>query len=222
MKEKYFLFYNIIISAIIILSNSNINEEDLNESIYTYITLKVEKGNNQAILNSNFMKSNIVYINGNKQASPQRTYSFEDSDDNIVTLIWTKPITNCNQMFNNCYKIIEIDLTHFDISQVTNMVSMFDGCTNLKFLNISNIDTSKVQSMGVMFRNCSSLESINLSNFNTSSNKNIGTMFQGCSSLKSIDLSNFDTSHINYMDNLFNGCTSLTSFDLSSFDTSQV
>ena len=222
MKEKYFLFYYIIISAIIILSNSNINEEDLDESIYTYITLKINKGNNLAILNSNFRNPNIVYINGNKQEMPQSTYTFEDSDDNTVILIWTKPIKDCNAMFKYCNKIIEMDLSHFDTSQVSDMLSMFEGCTNLKYLNISNIDTSNVQNMGIMFGGCSSLESIDLSHFDTSSNINIGTMFMGCSSLKSIDLSNFNTSKINYMDNLFNGCTSLTSFNLSSFDTSHV
>ena len=40
------------------------------------------------------------------------------------------------------YMLNELDLTHFDTSEVTIMTFMFDGCFNLKFINLSNIDTS--------------------------------------------------------------------------------
>ena len=43
-----------------------------------------------------------------------------------MLLIWEKPITNCNRIFQLFDKIIEMDLTHFDISQVREMIHMFD------------------------------------------------------------------------------------------------
>ena len=207
MKEKINLNHIIIfiISSIIIASNSNINYTDLDESIYSYITLKIGNGYYKFYSTNYQNPPNIVYINEIKQTTIEQPYRFVE-DENSVILIWKKPITNCQtncqNMFQSCDKIIEMDLTHFDTSKVNNTANMFDGCKNLKYLNISNIDTSKVEDMGVMFRDCSSLTTLDLSSFNTSSNTNIGNMFKGCSSLKSINLSNFDTSKTTCLDNL--------------------
>ena len=222
-KKDNINFYYIIIfiiSSIILSSNSTIDENDLDESKYSYITLTIGKGENYVYSKSyDFDTPEIVYINENKKELVNKSYTFEETENSVI-LIWEKPIKNCEGMFESCDKIIEINLTHFDTSQVTNMHHMFYDCNNLKYLDISNLDTSKVENMGAMFYNCSSLESIDLSNFNTSNNRNIGTMFMGCSSLKSINLSNFDTSKTKYFDNLFNGCSNLTSISLANFNTS--
>ena len=220
MKSLYY-FIILIISSIIISSYSLIESDDLDESKYSYITLKISDGNNNIYSNAYSNDPKIVYINENKMTIVKFNYSFEESENSVI-LIWEKPIKNCGYIFQYCDKIIEMDLTHFDTSEVKVMLRMFEGCKNLKYLNISNLDTSNVVNMGIMFGSCSSLTSIDLSNFKTSKNKNIGTMFQGCSSLISINLSNFDTSEISCMDNLFNGCSKLTSIDLSNFDTSNV
>ena len=218
------IFYHItllLIYSIIISSNSSIDYDDLDESKYSYITLKIGQGTKKVYSDSYQNKPSIVYINENKQSELTNSYSLERSENDVI-LIWEKPITDCGAMFQSCNEIIEMDLTLFDTSQVNNMVFMFDGCTNLRNIDISNIDTSKVENIGVMFGGCSSLTSLNLSNFNTSSTTNIGTMFKDCSSLKSINLSNFDISKNDNLDNLFNGCSSLTSIDLSNFVTSNV
>ena len=86
-------------------------------------------------------------------------------------------------MFTGCNKIIEIDLSKFDTSDVGIMTGMFSSCSSLTSINLSNIKTSKVTSMA--------------------------SMFAGCSQLISLDLSNFDTSKINDMSNMFSGCTKL-------------
>ena len=101
------LFFEIIfiIYSIIISSNSNINNDDLNESIYSYITLKIEKGNNTVYSNSYSKNPKIIYINGNKQETIKREYQFTEPE-NFVILIWEKPITNCNRMFLSCDKIL--------------------------------------------------------------------------------------------------------------------
>ena len=154
IKEKinFYPIIIIIINSIIISSNSSINYNDLNESIYSYITLRIGKGNFK-VYSSNYDVSipNIVYINEINQTTFGPIYNFKESINSVI-LIWKNPITDCENMFQYCDKIIEIDLTHFDTSQVTNMHNMFDGCKNLKYLNISNINTSKVENMGKMFQ----------------------------------------------------------------------
>ena len=169
MKEKI-NSYNILIfifSSVIIISNSSIDYNNLDESIYSYIILKIINGNNNIYSREYQNPPNIIYINEIKQTTPTNSYNFNESENSVI-LIWTNPITNCEKMFYFCGKIIEMDLTHFDTSQVTNMVNMFYGCKNLKYLNISNMNTSKVEDMGSMFRDCSLLTSLDLSNFDTS------------------------------------------------------
>ena len=71
------------------------------------------------------------------------------------------------KMFYQCDKIIEINLSKFNTSQVTDMSNMFAWCGLLSSLDISNIDTSKVINMGYIFYRCTDLNSLNLSNFNS-------------------------------------------------------
>ena len=101
---------------------------------------------------------------------------------------------NCNGMFAGGSKVINLDLSNFDTSEVTNMESMFSNCFDLTSLDVSN--------------------------FNTSNVTNMKSMFHGCLCLTSLDLSNFDTSKVTSMNNMFSGCSDLTSLDVSSFDVS--
>ena len=51
-------------------------------------------------------------------------------------------ITNCEFMFFKYDKIIEIDLSNFNSSQVTTMYDTFALCKSLTSLKLSNLDTS--------------------------------------------------------------------------------
>ena len=105
-KEKINLYYIMlfIITSIIISSHSEIDNQDLDESKYSYITLKIGNGNNKVY--SKYYENNpkIVYINEIKQTTIERYYNFEKSENSVI-LIWEKPITNCQQMFQSCNKI---------------------------------------------------------------------------------------------------------------------
>ena len=135
-KKDNINFYYIIIfiiSSIILSSNSTIDENDLDESKYSYITLTIGKGENYVYSKSyDFDTPEIVYINENKKELVNKSYTFEETENSVI-LIWEKPIKNCEGMFESCDKIIEINLTHFDTSQVTNMHHMFYDCNNLKW-----------------------------------------------------------------------------------------
>ena len=71
--------------------------------------------------------------------------------ENIIKLVWYNQIDSCNGMFYECSNITEIDLSHFDSSNVTEMVFMFGNCSSLQYLNLSNFDTSQVTDMFAMF-----------------------------------------------------------------------
>ena len=72
----------------------------------------------------------------------------------------TDNFTNMNQMFRDCNKLTELDLSNFDTSNVTTMGNMFYNCNKLTSLDLSNFDTSNVTNMDGMFYSCSRLTSL--------------------------------------------------------------
>ena len=163
-----------------------------------------------------------IYINGYNQNIVNSSYYFNQTD-NYVELIWTNNnINNCSNMFAQCIDITEIDLSHFNSSEIINMSFMFYNCTALTSINLSNLDTSQVTNMQSMFNRCASLISLNLSNFNTSQVITLRSMFYNCSSLISLNLYNFNTSNVIVMRSIFSLCHKLIYVNISSFDTSHV
>lgn len=134
----------------------------------------------------------------------------------------TVNIVSMEGMFRNCRKITTLDLDNLITSKVTDMSSMFRACTKLVNLNLNNFDTSNVTHMFCMFEHNLNLTSLDLSSFDTSKVTWMGYMFQDCKRLKSLDLSNFDTSNLEIMEYMFSGCESLEVLDLSNFNTSKV
>ena len=106
-KAKLNIYHIIIfiICSIIILSNSEIDQNDLDESKYSYITLKIGEGNNKVYSNS-YTNPKIIYINENNQSTVKQTYQFTEPENSVI-LIWEKPIQNCQYMFQLCNEIYE-------------------------------------------------------------------------------------------------------------------
>ena len=127
-----------------------------------------------------------------------------------------------NEMFRHCEKLIEIDLSNFNTSNVIDMFCMFADCIRLNQINLSNFDTSIVTTMHGMFYRCNSLISLDLSNFITSEVIDMQKMFTDCNKLVSLNLSNFDTSNVEIMHQMFYKCKALVSVNLSNFDFSNV
>ena len=134
----------------------------------------------------------------------------------------TSYVTDMRRMFDNCKKLISLDLSTFNTSNVTNMMSMFSDCSSLTSLKLDDFDTSKVTDMNNMFKNCEKLINLDLSSFDISMVINMSYMFQNCSSLKNIILSSFNTLHATHMTSMFEGCSSLVKLDLSSFNMENV
>ena len=223
---KYYILF--AISLLLFLSKSNCLDTQPNNS--SFITIKIKEGENKIFeqkeprewihpqeVYTNFTYPNEIIINGIKQKNISNIYKFNEVINN-VTLIWYEPIYNCRCMFYQCDAILEINLNHFDTSQVTDMASMFYSCSNFISLDLSFLDTSQVMNMDNMFSHCSSLKYLNLlGKFKTSKVTSMEDMFNFCSNLISLDLSNFDTSNVRSMFRMFCDCSSLISLDLSNF-----
>ena len=118
------------------------------------------------------------------------------------------------KMFYQCDKIIEINLSKFNTSQVTDMSNMFAWCGLLSSLDISNIDTSKVINMGYIFYRCTDLNSLNLSNFNTLKVNNSALMFAEIEFIY-LNLSSFDMINIRDINRMFYGSIEYLNFKIA-------
>ena len=166
------MYNKICLTNILILSyffRTIISNESISE-----ITITIEGNGNQYILNNQEVEgysfNNIpseVIINGITK-DYQNSYEYELlSEENIITIKWNYSITNCDVMFYQMTRIITIDLSKFDSSNVISMYKMFSQCTSLISLNLNNLDTSLVTDMRDIFSDCSSLKVLDLSEFKT-------------------------------------------------------
>ena len=55
-------------------------------------------------------------------------------------------------------KVVSIDLSKFDSSNLENINYMFDGCSSLKSINFLNFNTDKIKSLESLFSGCSSIK----------------------------------------------------------------
>ena len=95
----------------------------------------------------------------------------------------TANVTDMSLLFNNCQKLISLDVTHFNTAKVTNMYRMFNAC-GLTSLDLSNFNTAKVENMELMFSGCSNLKTIYASDkFKTAAVTKSENMFSYCGSL---------------------------------------
>ena len=186
------------------------------------ISLIIEGGGNQALLNATFNKDpSEVIVNEESRSNCKKSCNLPNII-NYITLKFDDYITSCDNMFYGVNNIIEIDLSNFNTRRVTSMCSMFRECDKLTSITFGNIVTSNVRDMQSIFRDCKSLKSIDVSKFDTSSLTNALELFSHCESLISMDLTNFKTTKVTNIQDLFAYCYKLVSVNLSSFDTSKV
>ena len=134
----------------------------------------------------------------------------------------TSEVKDMGGMFNGCWSLTSLDVSHFNTQNVTDMSVMFSGCSGLTSLDVKNFNTQNVTNLSGMFSDCSGLTSLNVKNFNTQNVTDMWVMFSGCSGLISLDVKNFNTQNVTNMAAMFNRCWRLTSLDLSNFNTQNV
>ncbi len=131
----------------------------------------------------------------------------------------TSKVTNMSGMFYNCHELTTVDVSKWDTGNATSMGSMFHGCSSLTSLDVSKWNTGKVTSMSSMFYECEGLTSLDVSSWDTGNVNSMTKMFYGCNGLTNLDVSSWDTGNVNYMEGMFGECQALTSLDVSSWDT---
>ena len=134
----------------------------------------------------------------------------------------TSEVTNMAGMFEECFVLTSLDVSHFDTKKVKNMADMFAGCNELTALDVSGFDTRNVTNMYGMFQGCNNLTAIDVRNFDTQKVTNMNSMFCGCNSLTSLDVSFMNTANVTNMGYMFRDCENLTSLDLRNFNTAKV
>ena len=140
----------------------------------------------------------------------------ERKDDPVIDLndIDTSKLTltDMSKLFFDDEKIINIDISDWNVSGIENMSYMFYGCKNLKSIgDISGWDISKVNDMSYMFYKCENLVSVgNLFSWDVSKVTTMSNMFYNCKHLKYIgDISSWDILKVKNMVFMFNNCEQL-------------
>ena len=129
---------------------------------------------------------------------------------------------NSAAMFAWFIKLQDIDLSHFDTSEVKNMMQMFVGLYSCTSLDLSKFDTRNVTNMYQMFAQARGVVSLNLANFNTSKVTDMSGMFSAMKKLTNLDVGHFNTENVTNMSYMFHSMDELTILDLSNFRTGKV
>ena len=133
------------------------------------------------LLSEDYSKTEIVaWCDGNTIWYYAAGYT--DIEDNKIPLYF-----DSSAMFLGCSKLIKIDLSKFDTSDVGIMENMFSCCSSLKeIVGLNMFNTSNVVTTQLMFFGCESLETLDLSSFDLNAVKDLDGMFFGCVELSTI------------------------------------
>ena len=186
------------------------------------IIIEFKCGNYFFLFGKEFIKNNNdkceVIING-KNGFDLNCLSREFGDLSKTYEIILKEIKEITDMsFMLCnniyYKIIQIDFSKWNVSNVTNMKYMFRSCYNI--YGISKWDVSNVKDMSFMFWGCKNIPDI--SKWDVSNVKDMSYMFSGSENIP--DISKWDISNVKDMSYMFSYCKNIP--DISKWDVSNV
>ena len=131
-------------------------------------------------------------------------------------------------MFRGCKRLVEIDLSHFDLTNNISFNCTFHSCINLKEVDISGQNTSKCTSLNYMFWNdddtiIHKLETVNFRNCDFSNVTGMYGLFRGCHSLYTINFIDIKTSSkLTTCFAMFNCCYKVPSLYLGNINTTNV
>lgn len=121
----------------------------------------------------------------------------------------------------NCQAVMEVDLSHFNASEVESTESMFDDMFALRKVNLSNVKFCNVRNMDNMFARCFSLKEIIINNLHTFKSEVLTSavgMFFSTSSLRTLGIGYFGGSKLKNIIGMFALMESLEELDLSGWN----
>lgn len=186
-----------------------------------HITLDIDKTGNINFLSDSFngITDAVVYVDGKKQSSFVKNYTFATAGKHSVN-IYPKQWNSMENMFNGCQYITSVKFSNLNTyTNFTSLEGMFKDCTNLRYVDLSEFDkvTSNVTTLEYMFKGCSNIESIDMSNVDLSKVNNLISTFEGCSELSKVEFANTKTKELISIADFISGCSALCHLDLSSF-----
>ena len=160
--------------------------------------------------------TNLMIAQGFNQLNTEKNKSISGMFENCRKLLLmnmsdfnTSEVTDMSYMFKNCHDILEVHLNNFDTNKLTTMKGMFENCHKLKIIKGLNIfSMNNVTDISFMFKSCETLEETSdISNWDTSKVINMDSMFQDCKSLEHLcDISKWSTKSLKNKNNMFLGC----------------
>ena len=163
--------------------------------------------------------TNKIYLN---KDSADMFRKFTQTVDIDLSHFDFSEVIDASRFFSDMRSLESLDLGNINTQNVTNMDHMFSGLLKLTSLNLSSLNTKNVTNMRWMFSGDEKLQSLNLQNFDTANVVDMSHMFHGVSQLNDLNLSNFHTQNVKNMSFMFHGMGSLENLNLSSFDTRKV
>lgn len=125
-------------------------------------------------------------------------------------------------MFSANNKIIKIDVSDLDCSQIISCKDMFSNCSSVKKINIGFLDFSSCTNFERMFSDCHNLLDLDVSHLNTQNNLSFNYMFNNCNKLTKIDVSKFNSNKCETMAGMFNYCSNITEINMLNWDMGNI
>jgi len=125
----------------------------------------------------------------------------------------TVKLGTAKNMFANCAKLEQLDLSEMYFAHVIHMDSMFANCASLASLDTSTLAYAQPQTVANMFSGCSALTEIDLT-MDTTRCTSFLSMFANCTNLTKVTLGFDFVKNANAL-TMFTGCTKLQEVDLS-------
>lgn len=130
---------------------------------------------------------------------------------------------NLSSIFSSCFKLEEIDISTWKLTNTSTMSSMFSGCYNLKKVSLPEIGGA-LTTIASAFAECRSLESIDFSKVDVSKVTSMNATFTSCNNLKTAIMPTttpVGSASANLIGSWINYAFLLTDLDLSWLDASK-
>lgn len=227
-SRSVYLNYKSLLPYNTLMKNNNlsvlvVDSDKPSESIKSIGTLDIFDSKVDCYAKDNEL--HIYNINGGKVKAPVNSnHLFQGCIATKMDLkgLDVSNVENASYMFQNCTKLINLDVSNWNTSNIQTLEGTFVYCSKLQDISLQNWNTSSVKNLTNTFRRCQSITEIHIDDWDVSNVKNFSSIFGYCLNLKNINLKKWNTKNAETFWAMFDGCNSLLSLDLTNFNTSKV
>ena len=227
-SRSVYLNYKSLLPYNTLMKNNNlsvlvVDSDKPSESIKSIGTLDIFDSKVDCYAKDNEL--HIYNINGGKVKAPVNSnHLFQGCIATKMDLkgLDVSNVENASYMFQNCTKLINLDVSNWNTSNIQTLEGTFVYCSKLQDISLQNWNTSSVKNLTNTFHRCQSITEIHIDDWDVSNVKNFSSIFGYCLNLKNINLKKWNTKNAETFWAMFDGCNSLLSLDLTNFNTSKV